>query len=139
MVALSEYLIASGATAMRDEITAERFGMTGGGGMAEGYVMAGDAQALADSFCLVEDPEGNTIIHEVELEEPFTGYRAPVAAVAVDLMRSLATRERNAGQRVIDDLLANFLSDFNRDTRLLPDSEPPTASGIECPLTLAPS
>ncbi|MBP2269164.1 excisionase family DNA binding protein [Pseudarthrobacter sp. PvP004] len=102
---LSHYLIASGATAMRDESTAETFGMTGGSGIAEGYVMAGDAKALADSFGLVEDPSGNAIIHEVELEEPFAEGRAPVAAIAVDLMGSLAIRERSAGQRVIEELL----------------------------------
>lgn len=105
LVALNDYLIASGAAAMRDETTAETFGMTGGSGIAEGYVMAGDAKALADSFGLVEDPGGNAIIHEVELQEPFAEGRAPVAAVAVDLMGSLATRERSAGQRVIEELL----------------------------------
>lgn len=105
LVALTGYLIASGATAMRDESTAETFGMTGGSGIAEGYVMTGDAKALADSFGLVEDPNGNAIIHEVELAEPFAEGRAPVAAVAVDLMGSLATRERSAGQRVIEELL----------------------------------
>ncbi|ASN21746.1 helix-turn-helix domain-containing protein [Arthrobacter sp. YN] len=102
---LSHYLIASGATAMRDESTAETFGLTGGSGIAEGYVMAGDAKALADSLGLVEDPSGSAIIHEVELEEPFAEGRAPVAAIAVDLMGSLATRERSAGQRVIEELL----------------------------------
>lgn len=105
LVALSEYLIATGATAMRDESTAETFGMTGGSGIAEGYVMAGDAKTLADSFGLVEDPNGNAIIHEVELEEPFAEGQVPVAAIAVDLMASLATRERSAGQRVIEELL----------------------------------
>ena len=55
--------------------------------------MAGDAKALADSFGLVEDANGNAVIHEVELEEPFAEGRAPVAAVAVDRMGSLATRE----------------------------------------------
>ncbi|GGH93387.1 hypothetical protein ACFFGR_07750 [Arthrobacter liuii] len=68
--------------------------------------MAGDAKALADSFGLVEDRSGNAIIHGVELEEPFTEGRTPVAAVAVDLMGSLVTRERSAGQRVIEELLA---------------------------------
>jgi hypothetical protein len=105
LAALTGHLIASGASAMRDETTAETFGMSGGGGIAEGYVMAGDAQALADAFGLVEDPDGNAIIHEVELAEPFADGRAPVAAVAVDLMGSLATRERSAGQRVINELL----------------------------------
>lgn len=106
LVALSDYLIASGATAMRDESMAETFGMTGGSGIAEGYLMTGDVEALVDSFGLVEDPEGNAIIHEVEVVEPFTEGRAPVASVAVDLMGSLATRERSAGQRVIAQLLS---------------------------------
>ncbi|MDJ0318977.1 helix-turn-helix domain-containing protein [Pseudarthrobacter sp. PS3-L1] len=105
LAALNSHLIASGASAMRDETTAETFGMSGGGGIAEGYVMSGDAAALANAFGLVEDPDGNAIIHEVELAEPFTEGRAPVAAVAVDLMRSLATRERSAGRRVVDELL----------------------------------
>jgi excisionase family DNA binding protein len=105
LIALNDHLIASGASAMREEATAETFGMSGGGGIAEGYVMAGDAQALADAFGLVEDPEGNAIIHEVEVAEPFTEGHAPIAAIAVDLMGSLATRERSAGQRVINELL----------------------------------
>ncbi|MDI2033724.1 helix-turn-helix domain-containing protein [Paenarthrobacter nitroguajacolicus] len=102
---LSHYLIPSGAAAMRDESTAETFGMAGGSGIAEGYVMTGDAQELADSLGLVGDPTGNVIIHEVELAEPFAEGRAPVAAVAVDLMGSLATRERSAGKRIIEKLL----------------------------------
>lgn len=105
LAALTGHLIASGATAMRDESTARTFGMAGGGGIAEGYVMAGDAAALADAFGLVEDPDGNAIIHEVDLAEPFAEGRVPVAAIAVDLMSSLATRERSAGQRVINGLL----------------------------------
>jgi len=105
LAALNDHLIASGASAMRDEATADTFGMSGGGGIAEGYVMAGDAAVLADAFGLVEDPDGNAIIHEVEMSEPFSDGRAPVAAIAVDLMGSLATRERSAGQRVINGLL----------------------------------
>lgn len=105
LAALNDYLVASGSTAMRDRSTAETFGMTGGSGIAEGYAKTGDAQALAASFGLVEDPNGNAIIHEVELDEPFKDGRTPVAAVAVDLMGSLATRERSAGRRVLEELL----------------------------------
>ncbi|NWL12606.1 hypothetical protein DM793_15160 [Paenarthrobacter nitroguajacolicus] len=79
--------------------------MAGGSGTAEGYVMIGDVSALADALGLVEDPDGNAIIHEVDLDEPFVDGRAPVAAIAVDLMDSLATRERSAGQHVINELL----------------------------------
>ncbi|MFJ6453740.1 hypothetical protein [Paenarthrobacter sp. NPDC091669] len=42
---------------------------------------------------------------EVDLDEPSADGRAPVAAIAVDLMGSLATRERSAGKRVINELL----------------------------------
>ncbi|MBO1268592.1 helix-turn-helix domain-containing protein [Arthrobacter cavernae] len=105
LAALNDHLIASGAAAMRDKNTAATFGMAGGGGIAEGYVMAGDAQALADAFSMVQDPEGNAIIHEVDFAEPFAAGRAPVAAIAVDMMNSLASRERSAGQRVISELL----------------------------------
>lgn len=105
LAALSGHLIASGASAMSETPTAETFGMSGGSGTVEGYAMAGDARALADAFGLVEDPDGNAVIHEVDFPEPFAGGRAPVAAIAVDLMGSLATRERSAGQRVINELL----------------------------------
>jgi excisionase family DNA binding protein len=105
LTALNDHLIATGASAIRDEATADTFGMSGGGGIAEGYAMAGDAPALADAFGLIEDPEGNAIIHEVELAEPFEGGQTPVAAIAVDLMGSLATRERSAGQRFINEIL----------------------------------
>ncbi|MGO4143942.1 hypothetical protein AB4Y77_02555 [Paenarthrobacter sp. YAF11_1] len=37
--------------------------------------------------------------------KPFVDGRAPLAAIAVDLMDSLATRERSAGKRVINELL----------------------------------
>ncbi|MCF3137702.1 MULTISPECIES: helix-turn-helix domain-containing protein [unclassified Paenarthrobacter] len=105
LAALNDYLIPSGASATREESIAETFGMAGGSGTAEGYVMIGDVAALADAFGLVEDPDGNAIIREVELHEPFADGRAPMAAIAVDLMDSLATRERSAGQRVINELL----------------------------------
>ncbi|WP_427019370.1 helix-turn-helix domain-containing protein (plasmid) [Pseudarthrobacter sp. P1] len=105
LTALTDHLIASGASAMRDQATAETFGMSGGSGIAEGYVMAGDARALADAFGMVEDADGNAIIHEVDLTDPFAEGRAPIAAIAVDLMASLATRERSAGRRVINELL----------------------------------
>jgi transposase len=39
-----------------------------------------------------ETDEGDAVIHEVEVEEPFAEGRAPVVAVAVDLVGSLATR-----------------------------------------------
>ena len=60
-------------------------GLAGGSGSAEGYVIAGDVSALVDAFGPVEDRNGNAIIHEVDLDEPFVDGRAPMAAIAVDL------------------------------------------------------
>lgn len=105
LTVLIDYLIVSRAAAMQDKDTTETFGMSGGGGIAEGYVMAGDARARVDALGMVEDSDGNDIIHEVDFSEPFEEGKAPVAAIAVDLMDSLATRERSAGRRIIDGLL----------------------------------
>ncbi len=105
VIRVDEYLIASGAAAMRDEATAALFGLAGGGGYAEGYVMEGGAATLAGSFGLVEDPQGNVTIHEADSEQVFVDDRTPIAAIAVDLMNSLATRERSAGIRVLEELL----------------------------------
>lgn len=102
---LDDQLIPGGVSALRNDDMAARFGLTGGSGLVEGYVMEGDAQQLASAFGMVEDPDGNAIIREVELADPFTEEHAPLAAVAVDLMGSLSTRERSAGRRVLTELL----------------------------------
>ncbi|GAA4028477.1 hypothetical protein GCM10023063_07510 [Arthrobacter methylotrophus] len=65
----------------------------------------GQTRQLADALGMVEDPDGSAIIHEVDFSEPFEEVKAPVAAIAVDLMDSLTTRERSAGRRIIDGLL----------------------------------
>ena len=102
---LDDQLIPGGVSALRNDDTAARFGLTGGSGLVEGYVMEGDAQQLASAFGMVEDPDGNAIIREVELADPFAEDHVPLAAVAVDLMGSLSTRERSAGRRVLTELL----------------------------------
>ncbi|MFE4542229.1 helix-turn-helix domain-containing protein [Arthrobacter sp. NPDC056727] len=102
---LHQGLILTGGSAMRDEAMAARFGLSGGGGFIEGYATAGDGARFAAALGMMEDPAGNTIIREAALTEPFASRRTPVAAVAVDLMDSLATRERSAGTRVIEELL----------------------------------
>lgn len=102
---VEEYLMVSGGAAMRDKPTAARFGLTGGGGYAEGYLMKGDAQSLIEAFGLISDPQGNVTIREIESDEAFEEGRAPVAVIAVDLMDSLTTRERSAGTAVLEELL----------------------------------
>lgn len=105
MPILQDHLIPGGVSALRSEAVAARFGLTGGSGIVEGYVMLGDAEQLAAALGMVEDPDGNAIVREVAFTEPFVDCRAPLAAIAVDLMGSLSTRERTAGQRVINELL----------------------------------
>lgn len=102
---LQDHLIPGGVSALRSEAIAARFGLTSGSGLVEGYVMQGDAEQLAEALGMVEDPEGNAIVREVAISEPFAEGHAPLAAIAVDLMGSLSTRERSAGRRVINELL----------------------------------
>lgn len=102
---IDEYLMRTGGAAMRDDDTATRFGLAGGGGYAAGYVLKGDAAPLTDAFGLVDDPQGNVTIHEIEFGDAFVDDRTPVAAIAVDLLGSLSTRERSAGTRVLEELL----------------------------------
>lgn len=85
--------------------TAARFGLSGGGGFVDGYATAGDGDRFAAALGMVENPSGNVVIRETALAEPFASQRTPLAAVAVDLMDSLATRERSAGARVLKELL----------------------------------
>lgn len=98
-------LMPTAGSAMHDEATATRFGLSGGGGFAEGYATAGDGEKFATALGMVEDPTGNVVIRETALTEPFNSGRNPLAAVAVDLMDSLSTRERSAGIRVLEELL----------------------------------
>ncbi|WP_105031271.1 helix-turn-helix domain-containing protein [Arthrobacter ruber] len=102
---LEANLLATGGAAMRDAETAEVFGLSGGGGTYEGYAMSGDADQLAAGLGMREDPRGNVTIREVASNRAFDDDRVPVAAIALDLMDSLATRERSAGMRVLGDLL----------------------------------
>jgi excisionase family DNA binding protein len=102
---LRTHLLLSGAAAMGEDGIGERFGLTGGAGTAEGYAGAGDADALQDAYGLIEDREGNVVIREVTVTGAFADGKVPVAAIALDLLESPATRERSAGRRVIKELL----------------------------------
>jgi excisionase family DNA binding protein len=98
-------IMLTAGSALRDETTAARFGLSGGGGIAEGYATVGDGEKFAKALGMVEEPSGNVVIRETALAEPFGTGRTPLAVVAVDLMDSLSTRERSAGIRVLTELL----------------------------------
>ncbi|WAP51426.1 helix-turn-helix domain-containing protein [Arthrobacter sp. ATA002] len=102
---LRNHLLLSGAAAMGNDDLAERFGLTGGAAVAEGYALVGDANALRDAYGLIENQQGNVVIREVASSAPFAGGKVPLAAVALDLLESAGTRERSAGRRVIQEML----------------------------------
>lgn len=102
---LRSHLLLSGAAAMGDDDIAKRFGLTGGTGTAEGYARTGDADVLQRAYGLIDDREGNVVIREVTVTGPFGDGKVPIAAIALDLLESPATRERSAGLRVIKELM----------------------------------
>ncbi|EMY33860.1 hypothetical protein D477_012875 [Arthrobacter crystallopoietes BAB-32] len=105
---LADALLPTGPAAMVNDDVAEVFGLTAGAGLAEGYAAAGQAQEIAGDFRMPPDLGGNVTIREVGVEEAFGDGRVPLAAIAVDLMDSLGTRERSAGERVLQRLLEEF-------------------------------
>ncbi|WP_240630135.1 helix-turn-helix domain-containing protein [Specibacter cremeus] len=102
---LRSHLLPSGAAAMGVDEIAERFGLAVGDAAVEGYVAEGDATELEAALGLRADTEGNVVIREVTATAAFRGGQVPVAAIALDLMESPATRERSAGRRVLEELL----------------------------------
>ncbi|MGO4250512.1 DNA-binding protein [Paenarthrobacter sp. RAF54_2] len=102
---LRGHVLATSAAAMADDSTGQRFGLTGGAGIVDGYVMSGDAGALKEAYGLIDDREGNVVLREVVTIQAFTDG-VPLAAIALDLMESPATRERNAGLRILEELLS---------------------------------
>ena len=101
-------LVASGVSALgADPAMAARFGLTSSGpDSVEGYVLERHLETLTATFGLVPDPVGEITLRAASAAFPALGAgTVPVAAVAVDLMDSLNTRERSAGNRVLQELL----------------------------------
>lgn len=108
MLGAGSVLVAGGVSALdADPALAARFGLTAGHpGVVDGYVLDTHLQTLVDTFGLVPDSGGEVTVRVVTEPHPFlTTGALPVAAVAVDLMDSLHTRERSAGTRVLQELL----------------------------------
>ncbi|MFE5702258.1 hypothetical protein [Rhodococcus koreensis] len=106
------YVAATGVSALTHGAgVAGRFGLSGrgSGGGVDGYVLGDDLAGVIETFGLVADGEGEVTLRVVTALEPFfTTTTLPVAAVAVDLMESLDTRERSAGTRVLGELVDGF-------------------------------
>lgn len=106
---VQDYLIPTGVAALNSPETASQFHLAAGSDVAEGYVGPEDASRLIDAFSMVPDPQGNVTMHLVTTMEAFVGDVAPTAAIAVDLMDSLSTRERRAGEQAFHDIVFKWL------------------------------
>jgi hypothetical protein len=74
-------------------------------GRVEGYTDPDGVADIVGSFLLVPDPSGNVLIHEALFGKGLS--RGPSTVLtALDLAGSLDVRERSAGLRVLDRLLA---------------------------------
>lgn len=103
------YFLPTGTTALNDPVVAKRFGLAAGRtDVLEGYLDTLRAPMIVSGLSLVEDPAGNVIMHIVDdayaLETPGT----PDAAIAVDLMESLNSRERAAGEMVLEEIFTKW-------------------------------
>ncbi len=76
----------------------------------EGYLRQGTLNDFALKHLLVPDARGDVTIYEHPDDVKFDDRFAPVAVVAADLTRSLATRERSAGLRVLEDVRKQWLA-----------------------------
>lgn len=79
----------------------------------EGYVTVTDLDAIVDDLGLTEDRDGNLTLRVVSEDNPlFRGtsdtLTPPIAAIAVDLMDSLDTREHSAGTKALQELIDDF-------------------------------
>ena len=103
-----------GALDTMDAATASRFGLTTNGTTrTEGYITVTALDAIIDDLGLTEDREGDVTLRVVSEDNPLFQdtphtLTPPIAAIAVDLMDSLDTRERSAGTKVLQELIDNL-------------------------------
>ncbi|RMI34984.1 DNA-binding protein [Nocardia stercoris] len=104
---IAAHVIPTAASAVADDArVAAAFGLAGGSGIVDGYVPAGVAQQISAAYALAEDPGGNIVLREVTFTEPLANG-TPMPAIALDLADSPTTRERSAGMRYLEGVLAH--------------------------------
>lgn len=104
------YLAATGISAViHVPETAARFGLSSAlHDKADGYVLEDDFDDVVEQFGMLSQ-NGDVTLRVVSALNPFLRTATlPIAAVAVDLMESLDTRQRSAGTRVLQELLDDF-------------------------------
>ncbi len=97
-----------GSIALSGVSAAEQFGLAGDTTRVEGYCGVDAWPGIRSTFHLVADARGNATIRVTALTDVLAGPGAamPKAVVAVDLAESYETRERDAGLRELEELLA---------------------------------
>ncbi|MFF5794686.1 helix-turn-helix domain-containing protein [Paeniglutamicibacter sp. NPDC012692] len=106
---VQDYLLPTGVAALKSSIIASQFHLAAGSDVAEGYVDQEGALQLIDAFSMIPDPQGNVTMHLVNTMEVFGNDGPPTAAIAVDLMDSLSTRERRAGEESFHKIVFKWL------------------------------
>ena len=104
------YLAATGISAIiHVPETAARFGLSSArNDKADGYIVDDDFDDVVEQFGMLSQ-NGDVTLRVVSTLNPFFRTSTlPIAAVAVDLMESLDTRQRSAGTRVLQELLDDF-------------------------------
>jgi excisionase family DNA binding protein len=105
----ADYFLPTGTTALNDSVVADRFGLAAGRtDVLEGYLDTVRAPMIVDGLSLVEDPAGNIIMHIVDGGYAFEDPGTPNAAIAVDLMESLNSRERAAGKNMLEKIFTQW-------------------------------
>lgn len=97
-----------GAIALSGVSAAEQFGLAGDTARVEGYCGADAWPGFRSTFHVVEDARGNATIRVTAFTDVLASDEAamPKAVVAVDLAESYEARERDAGLRELEELLA---------------------------------
>lgn len=97
-----------GVIAMSGASAAEQFGLAGDMTRVEGYCGADAWPGVRSTFQVAEDARGNATIRITAFTDVLAspGVALPKAVVAVDLAESYEARERSAGLRALDGLLA---------------------------------
>lgn len=105
----ADYFLPTGTTALNDSAVSDRFGLAAGRtDVLEGYLDTVRAPMIVNGLSLVEDPAGNIIMHIVDGGYAFEDPGTPDAAIAVDLMESLNSRERAAGKNMLEKIFTQW-------------------------------
>lgn len=98
----------TGVSALRDLHIAALFDLSAVERGTDGYVRAGDFDSVTRKLGMIRDVSGDVRVRVVPNDAGYAADHLLIAAVAVDLMESLDTRESAAALRMLQGLLNDF-------------------------------